>query len=103
MSHSVAEMPYVDFDAVEEMQIGQNRVLRVEGLVVHSSMVVSAVEQRLTPGAVQLVVHIELAKRGMTGSFNCYIPVTPELQSVTFGLEKHSLWHRTASAPAQAA
>jgi hypothetical protein len=103
MSHSTAEMPFVDFDAIEEIQLGEQRLLRIEGLVIHSSMVVSTVEQKLTPGAVQIVVHIELAKRGMTGSFTCFVPVTPDLHMVTFGLEKHALWHRTADAPAQAA
>lgn len=95
MLHSIAEARYVEFDAIEELQIGQQRLLRIAGLVIHSSMVVCAIEQKLAPGTVQVIVHIELSKRDMTGSFELYVPLTPALQSVTFGQRKHSLWRRT--------
>lgn len=103
MFHSVAEMPYVDFDVIEEVSIGQQQFLRIVGLVIHSSMVVCAIEQKLTADTVQVIIHIELSKPDMTGSFECLVPLVPQLQAVTFGLQKNVLWHRTVKVPEQVA
>jgi hypothetical protein len=95
MNHrGLAEYDDIAFQNIEEVSAGGSRLLRIKGLIMHSSIVADHVDLHHEQHAVHVLVSMALTRPGKSGLFELYIPIPDRISLVTFGKEKKALWKR---------
>lgn len=95
MNHiEFAECADVAFHNIDEVQVAENHLLHVKGLIFHSSIVADHVDLYPEQHAVHILVSMALTRPGKSGLFDLYIPIPDRITAVTFGTEKKTLWKR---------
>jgi hypothetical protein len=95
MNHrGIAEYADIVFHNIEEVSGNGNRLLRIKGLILHSSIVADHVDLHHEQHAVHILVSMALTRPGKSGLFELYIPLPDRIHLVTFGREEKSLWRR---------
>lgn len=95
MNHrGIAEYADIAFQNIEEVSTGENRLLRIKGLIMHSSIVAEHVDLHHEQHAVHILVSMALTRPGKSGLFELYIPIPDRISLVTFGKEEKVLWKR---------
>lgn len=89
-----AEYADVAFHNIEEVQAGGVRLLRIKGLIFHSSVVADHVDLYPDQHSVHILISMALTSPEKSGLFELYIPIPDRITSITFGTEKKALWKR---------
>ena len=73
-------------------------VIKLSGLVFHSSLVVKNIASSQHDEYLEILVHLKPTSSGLSGNFECDFVVPPSVSSVTFGKEKVVIWNRNTGA-----
>jgi hypothetical protein len=76
----------------QEVKGGSVPRISVSGLCGHSAMTVKEVRQRTNASEINIMVIVEPAKAGATGTFAIDVPVTSDTRCITFGGGKEVIW-----------
>ncbi|WP_373991712.1 hypothetical protein [Duganella sp. BuS-21] len=87
----------IAFRNIEETRAGENRLLRVKGLIFHSSVVAEYIELHHEVDSVNILVWMAPTRPNKSGLFDLYIPITERTKQITFGVNKKLLWQRGAT------
>ena len=90
----ILEKKDVQFFTVTESKTSNQVVLHLKGLVMHSSMGISKVDQISDQNNYVILVHLVLARRGVDGNMNFEINVPSNVDTVLFGNTHEIIWKR---------
>lgn len=89
----VLELPDVQFFRVQN--VGADPVvLEISGLAFHSALVVGGISEIQDGKKLQVLVHLEPASEGRSGSFDYKIAVPESVDTVVFGNSQALVWSR---------
>jgi hypothetical protein len=97
-----AESSDVHFHIIGEVNLDGNRLLRIKGLIMHSSVVADHVDLHHEQHIVHILVSMTMARPGKSGLFELYIPILERVDQITFGREETILWKRNLHEHAEA-
>lgn len=89
-----AESADVHFHHIDEVSLDGNGLLRIKGLIMHSSVVADHVDLHHEQHAVHILVSMAMARPGKSGLFELYVPLPARIGQVTFGQKRTPLWER---------
>ena len=68
--------------------------LEISGLAIHSSYAVKSIETKVDNGCMVILVHLVLARKGLSGSFLYKVNVPETVNSVCFECANNLIWKR---------
>jgi hypothetical protein len=81
------------FAVTERDEAGRHR-LEIEGLAMHSALVVERIEQAIEGDVMAIKVVLVLTRPHLSGSFDFVVDVPDSVNSVVFGEQRVEIWHR---------
>lgn len=93
------EFPDVHFHNIEEVRLGNQSLLWIKGLIMHSAMVADHIELQHEQQQIHVQVTMALTQENKSGLFELYLPIPERIIQVTFGQERTILWTRASKAP----
>lgn len=79
---------------VEEVLNGSKVKLTIQGLAFHSAMVVDQISAPVQDRSINVTVSMVLTKQDKSGSFFYELEIPQNVNQVTFGKNKVTIWHR---------
>jgi hypothetical protein len=92
----VLEVRDVQFFKVEVVQGVLPLRLKISGLAFQSAMSVTKITTKTDGHSIVILVHLGLAKKGTSGSFEYALPVPDEVNEVRFGNDAVIVWRRVS-------
>jgi hypothetical protein len=86
----------VQFFKVQETERGSSIMLELSGLAFHSSLTVESIETQDEDGCIIVLVHLTLARSGLTGNCDDTCDVPENVNCVYFGTSKQLIWKRSS-------
>jgi hypothetical protein len=93
----VVEAKDIQFFKVEPQGQLSSPRLRVSGLVFRSSMSVNRITEARHESQLNLLVHVQLARPGTSGSFSYDVSIPSWAEQVTFGKDSAPIWSRPSA------
>jgi hypothetical protein len=84
----------VQFFKIRETQSMPVVSLEISGLAFHSSLAVEKIETKTEDKSLVVLIYLTLAGRGLSGSFTSNFDIPENVDSVTFGPDRHLIWKR---------
>jgi hypothetical protein len=79
---------------VVELQHGKFAVVRITGLSGESACSVKKITSHVEDGTITVFVHLFLARKGTTGSFQYDVHVPESVNEIRFGKKRELIWSR---------
>lgn len=89
---TIVEAKDVRFFEIKDYQTIGGRSVKLKGLVFHSALAVSGVDVIPVGDAVQVLVRLTPAKKGLSGSFQVDVPLPSPNSRVLFGPSNVQIW-----------
>lgn len=91
----IVEAKDVAFFEITEVATAGGPVVKLDGLVFHSSYVVDHIEQNRTDGDLIMDVFLTPAKEELSGRFKVEVPLA-DVKRILFGSERAEIWPAAA-------
>ena len=92
MTTMIVQAKDVKFTEISELRTPEETpVLKVRGLVFHSSLAVDHIDEKKEGDSIQIDVYLTPARKGLSGSFSISIPLDGA-QRVLFGPTHSQIW-----------
>jgi hypothetical protein len=88
----IVEAKDVKFYEITEIRKDSKTVVRIDGLVFHSSLAVQRIEIQKRDEAAVIYVFLVPAKKGLSGSFTTEVPIQGDVQRILFGKSEVQIW-----------
>ena len=97
----ILEVKWVGMLSVKPDDVDNPLKISVSGLCNHSSLVVSVIDLERNGSVLNMLVKLEPAKKGMSGSFQKEIDVSNGITCITFGKDQIPIWRRSTAEKAK--